>query len=187
GGTNQLVDYLTYGDLPANWSYGDVPDGQPFYRANMFFVTPNATNNGTPPPITVFINEWLADNVSALADPVDGNFEDWFEIYNPGPEAVDLGGCYLTDNLNNPTKFQIPNNGHYVIPPGGYLLVWADDEAVQNSTSVPDLHAGFALSKGGESIAIFASDGVTQIDAITFGAQTTDVTQGRFPDGAATI
>jgi len=187
GGTNQLVDYLTYGDLPANWSYGDVPDGQPFYRANMFFVTPNATNNGTPPPITVFINEWLADNVSALADPVDGNFEDWFEIYNPGPEAVDLGGCYLTDNLNNPTKFQIPNNGQYVIPPGGYLLVWADDEAVQNSTSVPDLHAGFALSKGGESIAIFASDGVTQIDAITFGAQTTDVTQGRFPDGAATI
>ncbi len=186
-GTNQLVDYLTYGELPANWSYGDVPDAQPFYRANMFFVTPNATNNGASPPITVFINEWLADNASTLADPADGGFEDWFEIYNPGTNAVNLGGCYLTDNLGNPTKFQIPNNGHYVIPAGGYLLVWADDEATQNSTNVADLHASFALSKGGEAIGIFAADGVTQIDAITFGPQTTDVTEGRFPNGAATI
>jgi hypothetical protein len=185
-GTNQILDYLTYTNLPANWSYGDLPDGQPFYRGNMFFVTPGGTNNGASPPITIFINEWMADNTQSLADPADGNFEDWFELYNPGTNAVDVGGYYLTDNLTNKTKFLIPANGHYVVAPGGYLLVWADDEANQNNTNRTDLHAAFALSKSGEALGLFAADG-TQIDAITFGAQTTDVSQGRFPDGASAI
>jgi hypothetical protein len=186
GGTNQIVDYLNYETLPANWSYGAVPDGQPFYRDNLFYVTPGATNNNASPPITIFINEWLADNAGTLADPADGNFEDWFELYNPGTNAVDLGGYFLTDNLSIPNKFAIPNNGHYVVPAGGYLLVWADNEANQNSTNRGDLHVNFALSKDGEALGLFAADG-TQIDAVTFGPQTTDVTEGRFPNGAANI
>lgn len=186
GGTNQIVDYLTYTDLPSNWSYGDVPDGQPFYRGNMFFVTPGASNNPALPPISVRINEWMADNTHTVADPADGGFEDWFELYNPSTNAANLGGYYLTDNLSNKFQFLIPNNGHYVIPPGGYLLVWADNEDTQNSTNRADLHASFALSKGGEALGLFAADGTT-IDAVTFGAQTSDVSQGRYLDGAANI
>jgi len=185
-GTNQIVDYLTYRDLPANWSYGDVPDAQPFYRANMFFVTPGATNNAAAAPLNVFINEWMADNTQTVADAVDGGFEDWFELYNPGTNTVDIGGYFLTDNLGDPFQFEIPNNGHYLIPPGGYLLVWADNEAEQNTTNAQDLHVNFALSKGGESIGLFGSDG-TQIDGITFGAQTSDISEGRFPNGAANV
>ncbi len=185
-GTNQLVDYLTYTGLPANWSYGDLPDGQPFYRGNMFFTTPGGTNNAASPPITVFINEWMADNTRTLADPADGGFEDWFELYNPGTNAVDVGGYYLTDNLADKFKFRVPNNGHYVVPPGGYLLVWADNESNQNSTNRADLHVDFALSLNGEAIGLFAADG-TQIDALEFGPQTSDVSEGRFPNGAAAI
>lgn len=185
-GATQVVDYLNYQDLAANWSYGSVPDAQPFYRRDMFFTTPVATNNGAAAPITVFINEWLADNAATLADPADSQFEDWFELYNAGTNTVDLGGYYLTDNLGNPFQFQIPNNGYYVIPAGGYLLVWADNEAAQNSTNRADLHASFALAKGGEALGLFAADGTT-IDAVSFGAQTTDVSEGRFPNGAANI
>ena len=75
---------------------------------------------------------------------------------------------------------------HYRIPPGGFLLVWADNETGQNNTNRADLHASFALAKGGEAIGIFAADG-TQIDAVSFGPQTSDVSQGRFPDGALNI
>jgi hypothetical protein len=182
----QIVDYLNYKNLPANWSYGDVPDGQPFYRRNLFYVTPATNNNGNAAPITIFINEWMADNTHTLADSVDNNYEDWFELYNPGTNDVDLGGYYLTDNLNNKTQFQIPNNGHYLVSAGGYLLVWADNEATQNTTNRTDLHTSFALSKGGEALGLFAADGTT-IDAINFGAQTSDVSQGRFPNGAANI
>jgi len=186
GGTNQIVDYLTYTNLPSNGSYGDLPDAQPFYRGNMFLVTPGAPNNGASAPLTVYINEWMADNTRTVADPADGGFEDWFELYNPGTNAVDLGGYYLTDNLTNKFQFQIPNNGHYVIPPNGYLLVWADNEATQNGTNLTDLHVSFALSKGGEALGLFAADGTT-IDAVTFGAQTSDVSQGRYLDGSANI
>jgi hypothetical protein len=182
----QIVDYLNYTNLSANWSYGDVPDAQPFYRQTMFYVTPGATNSGASAPIQVYINEWLADNAGSLADPADGNYEDWFELYNPGTNAVDLGGFYLTDDLTNKTKFLIPANGHYQVPAGGYLLVWADNESSQNSTNLADLHVNFALSKSGEAIGLYAADG-TAIDAVTFRAQTTDVSQGRFPNGTAAI
>jgi hypothetical protein len=185
-GATQVVDYLNYDGLAANWSYGSVPDAQPFYRRDMFFTTPGATNNGASAPITVFINEWMADNTLTLADPADSNYEDWFELYNPGTNAVDVGGYFLTDNLTNKSQFEIPNNGHYVIPAGGYLLVWADNEATQNSTNRADLHAGFALAKGGEALGLFAADGTT-IDAVSFGAQTSNVSEGRFPNGAANI
>jgi hypothetical protein len=185
-GGPQIVDYLNHPGVPANWSYGDFPDGQPFYRRAMYRATPGAPNTNTAPPLTVFLNEWLADNLTTLADPADGQFEDWFEIYNPGTNTVDLGGYYLTDNLANKFQFLVPTNGHYTIPPDGFLLVWADNESNQNNTNRADLHASFALSKGGEALGIFAADG-TAIDTITFGPQTTDVSQGRFPDGAAGI
>lgn len=182
----QMVDYLNYTNLPSNYSYGDVPDGQPFYRFDLFYATPSTTNNGASAPIEVSINEWMVDNDGTLSDPADGNYEDWFEIYNPGTNTVDLGGYFLTDDLANPFKYAVPNNGHYTIEAGGYLLVWADGEPGQNATNLPDLHADFSLSKGGESIGIFAADG-TAIDVVTFGVQATDVSEGRVPDGAAGI
>ncbi|HWN96371.1 MAG TPA: hypothetical protein VNT99_15175, partial [Methylomirabilota bacterium] len=103
--------------------------------------------------------------------------------------AVDLAGYFLTDVLTNKTKFQITTNMAHVIPAQGYLLVWADNEAAQNlNAGVPrtDLHVNFALSVSGEAIGLFAADG-TQIDAVTFGLQSEDVSQGRYPDGSASI
>ncbi|MBN2685536.1 MAG: lamin tail domain-containing protein [Pontiellaceae bacterium] len=186
GGNLQMVDYLTYADLPANWGYGDMPDGQPFYRFDLFYATPGVTNNGASAPITVSINEWMADNNGTLMDPVDYDYDDWFELYNPGTNTVDLGGYFLTDDLTDPFQFQVPNNGHYTIEPGGILLVWADGEDGQNSTNVVDLHADFSLSRGGEAIGVFAADG-TMIDSVTFTAQDMDASDGRFPDGAPSI
>ncbi len=140
----------------------------------------------TDPLDAIVINEWMADNDVTLADPADGDYEDWFELYNPGTTAVDLGGCYLTDELSNPFEFQIPDNGHYSIPPDGYLLVWADGEPEQNSTNQPALHTGFSLDKGGESIGLYAPDG-REIDTVSFGVQTADLSEGRYPAGGDTI
>jgi hypothetical protein len=36
-------------------------------------------------------------------------------------------------------------------------------------------------------VAIFAADGKTLIDRVDFGAQRTDVSYGRIPDGSATL
>ena len=187
-GAPQILDYFNDVPVPANHSYGSVPDGQPFYRGTMHHATPGAANDGSSAPLVVYINEWMAANNSAsgIADPADGNFEDWFELYNPGASAVDLGGYYLTDNLTNRFQFEVPANGRYVIPAGGHLLVWADGEPGQNSTNRADLHVSFSLRAAGEAIGLFAADGTT-IDTVTFTNQLDNVSMGRSPDGSANL
>jgi len=181
-GEPQVIDYVNYEGVDAGRSYGSFPDGQSFDRLEFFYVTPGAPNNNDAAPVVVYINEWMAQNSSTLADPADGQFEDWFELYNPGSEAVDLSGYFLSDE--NRLQFEIPAG--YIIPPQGYLLVWADNEDEQNNTNRIDLHVGFALSRNGERLSLFAPDG-TRIDDLTFGTQTNDVSQGRFPNGAQSV
>jgi hypothetical protein len=186
-GRPQITDYLNYAGIRDDLSYGDFPNGQPIERQTFFSPTPGSPNQGRE--INVFVNEWMAANTNFLADPADAPtlaFDDWFELHNPGATAVDLGGYWLTDNLNAPRGYQIPDNGQYVIPPGGFLLVWADNAPAQNSAVRPDLHVSFQLAREGEAIGLFAPNGSTLIDAVTFGAQTNDLSEGRFADGAAT-
>jgi hypothetical protein len=152
----------------------------------MFVATPNTFNTNTSSPISIVINEWMADNSHTLTNPVGGQFDDWFELYNYGTNTVDLGGYYLTGTLTNKTKCLIPNTHQYVVPPKGFFVVWADNGSGSNSTNRPDLHVNFKLNKSGDSIGLFAPDGTT-IDAFSFGAQATDVSEGRYPDGGANL
>src|SRR6185369_5891250 len=182
----QIVDYLNYAGLAADQSYGDFPDGQPFYRQDFYFITPGTTNIGAVGPLVAFINEWMASNTRTLADLSSGapKYDDWFELYNPGTNTASLAGYFLTDTLTNKFKYEIPAG--YSIPPGGRLLVWADNEPGQNSTNQSDLHVSFQLNRDGEQIGLFAPDG-TQIDAVSFGFQASDVSEGRCPDGGTNI
>jgi hypothetical protein len=128
---------------------------------------------------SLFINEFMASNDSCYADEF-GGYDDWIEIYNFDTVAVDIGGMYITDDLTNPTAWQIPDTSPDLttIPPGGFLVLWADKEPEQGV-----LHVKLKLSGGGEQIGLFAKDGVTPIDTLTFGEQTTDVSYGRIIDG----
>lgn len=185
-GTNQaaLVDHLNYRVPVAGRTYGSYPDGLVSHRRTFTQPSPAATNNPASAPVTVYINEWMADNASSLSDPLDGKFEDWIELYNPGDHTVELAGFYLSDTVTNATQWEFPEGA--AIPSRGYLLVWADNSPGQNNPPQPDLHANFSLGKSGESIALFAPDG-TLIDAVSFGLQTTDVSQGHMPDGTGPI
>jgi hypothetical protein len=178
-GTPQIVDYLNYSGLATNQSYGAHP--QSSLRQPFDYPTPRGVNDPTPAPVRVFINEWMAGNSLAVRDPADGDFNDWFELYNASASPVDLSGYKLTDLLANSNKFTIPDG--FVIPAGGFLLVWADEEEGQSRTN-GDLHVGFRLSVGGEQIGLFEPRG-RLVDAVVFDGQTNDISQGRFPDGAA--
>ena len=128
----------------------------------------------------LYINEFMASNDSAYADEY-GDYGDWIEIYNAGDEAVNIGGMYITDDLSSPTTWQIPDaQDTTTIPAHGYLILWADKQPEKGP-----LHVKIKLSSGGEQIGLFLSDGVTPVDTLTFGAQTTDVSEGRTPDTGA--
>jgi hypothetical protein len=179
GATPQVLDYLNYGNIGADHSFGAYPPGQASFRQEFYFPTPRGTNDPSGPQVALFINEWMAANTTFLRDPADQDFDDWFEIYNPNDERIDLTGYWLTDSLTNPNKFIIPTN--ITIASRGFLLVWADEESSQTQTN-GDLHVNFRLSQGGEVIALHSPQG-RLIDHVTFGSQTNNISQGRYPDG----
>ncbi|MBN2128583.1 MAG: hypothetical protein JW741_03770 [Sedimentisphaerales bacterium] len=65
-----------------------------------------------------------------------------------------------------------------VLGPGEHAVFWADDDPEQGP-----YHVGFKLDRSGEDIGLFASDGLTLIDGVSFGAQSDDVSLGRSVDG----
>ena len=131
-----------------------------------------------PPEPSLKINEFMSSNNSTLGDD-EGDFDDWIEIYNEGDEAVDIGGMYLTDNLSNPMKWQIPADSpsETTISPHGYLLIWADGQPEEGA-----LHVDYNLEKTGEEIGLFGSDGSTLVDSIIYDQQATDISFGRYPN-----
>ena len=138
--------------------------------------------NGNDPPETgiIFcINEFLASN-DAFNEDEFGGFDDWFELFNGTDAAINIGGMYVSDDLTDLTKWQIPDTEPILttVQPGAFLLIWADSEADQGV-----LHVDFKLSSGGEDIVITDLDGITILDSYTFGGQTTDISEGRQPDG----
>lgn len=130
--------------------------------------------------IPLVINEFMASNNSSsgICDP-QGEFDDWIEIYNFGDTPIDLAGLYFTDDLNRPTKWQVPSgySSQTTIPAGDFIIFWADEDTLDGP-----LHADFKLSVGGEDIGLFDMGGRTPIDALTFGNQTTNISYGRYPD-----
>jgi hypothetical protein len=133
----------------------------------------------------VFINEWMTKNTTGIRDPADNAQDDWFEIFNAESFTVDLGGYYFSDDAGLTTKYRVPANGHYTVPPGGFLLVWADNQTNENSLARSGLHVNFQLASSAGVIGLYAPDGTNVVDFISYGQQTADISEGRYTDGAS--
>lgn len=126
----------------------------------------------------LFVNEFLASNNNTMSD-ITGEYEDWFELFNSSSNSVNLQGYYLSDDTSNLTKFEISNP--LSISAGGFLLIWASGDSSRGAN-----HVDFKLSASqGEAVIITAPDGITVLDSVVFGPQTTDISKGRTTDGAS--
>ena len=143
-----------------------------------FYPRKEAIEIKTPQIITngIVVNEFMADNSTTIADP-NGEYDDWIELYNPTATSITLTGKYLTDKKDNLTKYQF-TQPNLVLNPNEFLLIWCDEQQEQQG-----IHTNFKLSASGEFIALVDADGVSVIDSLSFGAQSTDISFGRFPDG----
>jgi hypothetical protein len=117
------------------------------------------------------INEWMAD-------PVSG--PDWVELFNTSDQPVSLAGMRLSDDPTDATKHFFTPLSFLGVGVGAYLQIEADGNGNQNR------EAGFKISAGGESLALFGSDGHL-VDWVDFGRQETGVSQGRWPDGSEVV
>jgi len=123
--------------------------------------------------VVLYINEFMASNLSTTFKGDDQSTPDWIELYNPG-EEIDLTGYTITDDLEEPNKHIL---GDLSVPSGGYLLLFADSDPEKG----PD-HLEFKLSREEESIGLYTPDG-TALDLVNFTDQASDASSARIPDG----
>ncbi len=167
-----VLDSVAFGIQAADFTISRVPEVFGDWR--LTFPTLRAVNV----PATVGsagnlkINEWLANPT--------GNNNDFFEIYNPEPQPVDLSGLHLTDNLDDHTQYRIPPLSFIGVGEQGFAEFVADGDPDDGAN-----HVNFRLSAGGEALGLYTASGGL-IDALSFGAQANGVSEGRFPDGADT-
>ncbi len=127
--------------------------------------------------VQLSINEIMADNVLTVADD-HGTPAPWIELFNPTNADISLAGYGITDDFANPTKSVLPAG--VGIAAGGYLVLWADGNASAGPT-----HLSILLSPKGGSVGLARPDG-TFINRVTYGAQATDMSASREPDGSGT-
>lgn len=167
-----LVSSITYGLQAADWSIGRVPDG----GTNWTLTVPSlgiANTAGTLGDAAALrINEWMAE-------PASG--PDWFELFNPNPEPVDIGGFWLSDSVSSRQKYAIPALSFIGAGSHGFRRFDADE-----NTSLGGDHVSFKLSGEGEALAISTPAGAL-IHGFSFGPQSVGVSEGRLPDGTAGV
>lgn len=135
---------------------------------------------GSAPSHTIVINEIMASNGTVIADE-DGDFEDWIELLNTGDEGLQLEGFTLSDDMDNPARWQFPP---VYLEPGGHLLVWASGK--DRAEPGFQLHTNFSISREGEPILLSSPTGEL-VDIFPATPLPRDISLGRSPDGTGPL
>ncbi|HIZ86246.1 MAG TPA: OadG family protein [Candidatus Coprenecus stercoravium] len=128
------------------------------------------------------LNELLIYNTSDFED--DFGFRNgWIELFNASYGTVDIGGCFLTNDRGNLTKYIIPKADVLTkIPPRQHTLFWADNEPFRGT-----FHINFTLEES-DTVFFVSSDGKTIIDLIAVPKDLdTNQSYGRTEDGVGSI
>jgi CotH protein/lamin tail-like protein/chitobiase/beta-hexosaminidase-like protein len=143
-------------DKGVNWRASTNPGGSP------------GADDPAPNIAPIVISEILAHTDLPQKDSI--------ELFNPTATNVNIGGWYLTDDADTPTKYRIPTNTF--IPAGGRLVFDEDD-----FNAVPGATNSFSLSSTGDDVHLFsaAPNGLltSYSHNVEFGASFNGVSFGR--------
>ena len=120
------------------------------------------------------INELMAANVGEVISPAT-NFDSWIEVYNPGEEDVNLGGMYLSNDVENLTFWKIPESVG-VVPAKGFKVLWLGSDEIRSD------QAPFKLDCDGGTIYLSDADG-NEIDSQDYSSAISHTSYARTTDG----
>lgn len=147
-----------------------------FVNRRQVTVTYGSVEFGNGP---LLINEYSASNRNF--NDGFGRNEDWIELYNASPDSYfNLAGYHLSNNVNNPTKWQIQSG---VIPPNSRVLIFCSSRNIASGTV---FHANFDLTQTDNDEVVLADPSGTIIESHQMFITQTNHSYGRTTDGAAT-
>jgi hypothetical protein len=168
-----LMDRVTYVSSAQGVSEGRLPDGTAAIVGFAGSASPGASNY----VVTYMgprLNEVMAWNVSAVTDTAGGT-ADWVELFNPSPQAFNLGGLGLGDREDPAARWLFPLNTS--VPAQGYLVVWFDSEQPASTNAAAVLNTGRGLDRRGGQVCLFNALGQI-VDHLHYGLQVADLSLG---------
>ncbi len=132
--------------------------------------------SGARPTSGVLINEVVCSNSRSLVDETLGS-PDWIELRNTADTSINLTGCFLSDNIRNPKKWEFPA---ITLRPDECLVLYATDFSGELPEGV--YCTGFGLSKSGESL-YFTDRYLGILDKIDIPALPQDISYARDENG----
>ena len=146
-GTNVIAAYVQQ-----NW-------GGKFYDCGLT-EEPDFYENYDPDadPSKLVFNEIMIGNIDQYID-YSFNYGAWAEVYNPTELSISLDGLYITDNEDEPRKFQLPA-GTGVVKAGEFKVIYFDHNAADGTfgdTAYKQVR--FKLDNGGGSLYLYDADG----------------------------
>jgi len=139
----------------------------------------------------VVLNEFLANPGQDWDGDgeVDTRLDEWVEVYNPGPDPVDLTAYWIRDALNedpNLNLFGILGSGETAVFYGSHAVAWQQEHGGGNT--------GLSLNNGGDTVVLMKTDpddplNLLTIDEFTYTAHVgaVDRSCARLPDGGVWV
>jgi hypothetical protein len=110
----------------------------------------------TPVAQAALINELLITEVMANPSEVTDSKGEWFELFNPMTESVDLNQIYIKDDGSN--IHQIDHGGPLLILPNQYFVLGRNVNSSTNGGFTADyVYSSFTLVNTGDEI-VFSND-----------------------------
>ena len=158
----------------SHWEESDKPTpGAENTEANYYAMKQKAAYS------PVIFSEIVAVNDSAY-EAQDGMYYDYIELHNISGDNLNLGGWYLSDDVDYTRKWRIPDAN---IAPGEYLIVFAS--GLEMREDLTQLHANFSLSSEGETLTLCDPNGAI-MDQVSFDLMKSNIAYALQADGSWT-
>ncbi|GAA5529284.1 hypothetical protein Hgul01_03090 [Herpetosiphon gulosus] len=157
--TGQLIDAFSYNTTISNRTWARIPDGTGTWATN------RAPSLGQSNPADLPIVPTHARIVlnEVMSQPLTGT--DWIELYNLGPESLDLQGWKIDDQLEGGGAAQtIPHST--IISPNSFLVI----------------PVGTLLNAEIDSVHLITNQGIIT-DSLDYASSLSNRTWSRWPDG----
>ncbi len=160
--TGRLIDAFSYSATISNRTWARIPDGTGTWVANRA----PSLDQSNPVDVPIVPNQARIMLNEIMSQPISGT--DWVELYNLGPDPLDLKGWKIDDQLDaGGAAYTIQSST--IISPNTWLLI----------------PLGTLLNAELDSVHLITAQGVVT-DSFDYTSSLIERTWSRMPDGVAT-